>query len=575
MIDPTTCGAQGGTIVVGGGSCLADNNANGIADVCELGTPILAGPPHDIPKNRYISIDALTPNPGLTSFDINVTLTATEVSDGPAVGTSWWAEAPDAACCSAVRPFRPAVAPDWAACPTIHLTGCLIIPTSTYDIVISDGTNRSEAMSTSTQARPSGNKWWCDTVGSFDGMQWSPPNGVVNYDDALAAIKSWQAMPGAPHLSVTDVHPQDPNRIVNFNDVLLIVLGFKGAEYPWGCPLSPCWNRDEGPCPSGASGDTPLMSSPKSSRSDLQVSRVGNLRVPKLMAVDTQVPSTPKVVTASTLSLVSSSEFNMPGDLVDIDVYVDAAADLGGYQLAIDVTGGTTGSVTLESMLVDDLRTDYAFYSVSNISAVSDVAGQIGAASMTGSGIELTAPAYLGTFQVRASADAGGVFHVTFRAIDENFLMDGAANALTDTITGDGIYIGVDVDCTVDAQCDDGNDCTDDTCDAGFCTNVNDDTNACTDGNDCTDDACNAGVCESVNDDTNACTDGNDCTADTCSAGACISTNEPVGTPCNDGLFCTETDTCDGAGTCVGTGNPCPRGEICSEPMDTCLPSLP
>ncbi|MCH9035247.1 MAG: hypothetical protein IID42_12225 [Planctomycetes bacterium] len=37
-------------------------------------------------------------------------------------------------------------------------------------------------------------------------------------------------------MSVTDVHPnlngEQINLVVNFNDVLVVILGFKGQEYP-------------------------------------------------------------------------------------------------------------------------------------------------------------------------------------------------------------------------------------------------------------------------------------------------------------------------------------------------------
>ena len=49
----------------------------------------------------------------------------------------------------------------------------------------------------------------------------------------------------------------------------------------------------------------------------------------------------------------------------------------------------------------------------------------------------------------------------------------------------------------------------------------------------------------------------------------------PAGTPCNDGLFCTATDTCNGSGSCAGTGNPCNDGiactnDSCNEATDSC-----
>jgi hypothetical protein len=227
-----------------------------------LTAPTLAPSPHDILKNRYISIDALSPNAGLVSFDIKATLTSSMVSGVTAIGAEWWAGDPITSwpgvpaatgeCVSVMTSTRPATPPDWSGCDTIHLTGCGIIPTSTYDIVIADIATESAALVASTQAKP-GTKWWGDVVGPFNPVadEWNPPNGTTNIDDAVAAIKTFQdpslVGPGcgaspcnATHLSVTDVQPHGnagqpfgaPNLLVNINDVFGILLGFQGTDFP-------------------------------------------------------------------------------------------------------------------------------------------------------------------------------------------------------------------------------------------------------------------------------------------------------------------------------------------------------
>jgi hypothetical protein len=98
--------------------------------------------------------------------------------------------------------------------------------------------------------------------------------------------------------------------------------------------------------------------------------------------------------------------------------------------------------------------------------------------------------------------------------------------------------------CEGDPECDDANECTTDTCDlkSGQCNN-----DAVADGTPCTGGVCTAGVCEGgVECDKPAdCDDGEECTTDTCDAGVCG--NEPVadGTPCGLG------GTCEG-GVCAG-----------------------
>ena len=65
------------------------------------------------------------------------------------------------------------------------------------------------------------------------------------------------------------------------------------------------------------------------------------------------------------------------------------------------------------------------------------------------------------------------------------------------------------------------------------------------------------------------CNDNNDCTDDTCNVGTgdCVFT--PNSEPCNDGLFCTLTDQCSG-GACVGSGDTCDVTQFCDEATDMC-----
>ncbi len=135
-------------------------------------------------------------------------------------------------------------------------------------------------------------------------------------------------------------------------------------------------------------------------------------------------------------------------------------------------------------------------------------------------------------------------------------------------------------------DCDDGNACTDDSCDpAQGCQHV-DNSDPCDDGLFCTaTDTCSGGVCVGAGDQCpgllcdeiydecvecftpSDCDDGNFCTDDTCGGGVCSNPNNTL--PCDDGLFCTQTDTCSGGG-CVGSGDPCP-GQLCDDVGDVCV----
>ncbi|MFQ5461272.1 MAG: hypothetical protein ACE5E5_01460, partial [Phycisphaerae bacterium] len=97
------------------------------------------------------------------------------------------------------------------------------------------------------------------------------------------------------------------------------------------------------------------------------------------------------------------------------------------------------------------------------------------------------------------------------------------------------------------------------------CVNTNnaapcDDANACTTG-----DTCSLGIC--VGGAPPNCNDGNVCTDDSCDpATGCVNTNNAA--PCDDGLFCTSADVCVG-GVCTGGGaTNCSDADACT--VDTC-----
>ena len=142
--------------------------------------------------------------------------------------------------------------------------------------------------------------------------------------------------------------------------------------------------------------------------------------------------------------------------------------------------------------------------------------------------------------------------------------------------------------CTTAADCDDGNACTTDSCDAGACayatiadcvpcTTAAD----CDDGNGCSTDTCSAnGVCEHVAQEgcipcTTAadCDDRNPCTTDACgAAGSCQISAIPgcqrcdTAADCDDGDPCT-TDGCTG-GVCGHTDVPGCGPEQCGDGID-------
>jgi len=126
----------------------------------------------------------------------------------------------------------------------------------------------------------------------------------------------------------------------------------------------------------------------------------------------------------------------------------------------------------------------------------------------------------------------------------------------------------LDLTCTIDADCDDGNECTTDSCVAGTCSN------SPLNGDECGDDGwCVDGTCFEPDCTANAdCDDLNECTTEACVDYACVVTYVAVETPCtDDGDFCT-VDACDGAGTCESVYDPEIEGcePVCGIVGDTC-----
>ena len=137
---------------------------------------------------------------------------------------------------------------------------------------------------------------------------------------------------------------------------------------------------------------------------------------------------------------------------------------------------------------------------------------------------------------------------------------DGSVCTLGDVCGGGACKAGAPIVCA------DGNDCTDDQCDAktGCVQTFN--IAPCDDGNACsTKDACAKGVCAGA---AVVCDDGNQCTADFCdSSKGCGSVKMQA--TCDDGSKCTELDTCNN-GFCVGVDIACVDDAPCTK--DGCDP---
>ena len=182
-----------------------------------------------VTKNRYVSFDT-----GVLTVERAYHVRMTDSAHFPeSIGDLGWVGAPDGNDTALVVP-DPVFLPSWPA--IVRAGDCEIVPAATYEIrSTSDGVNFDSSVVVETTAAPI-DKFWGDIVGEYNGVAWSPPNGVQNFADPLAAIRTFQGKASSAPMTWADVHPETPNRVVNFDDVLQLVLAFTAEPYPFSAP---------------------------------------------------------------------------------------------------------------------------------------------------------------------------------------------------------------------------------------------------------------------------------------------------------------------------------------------------
>lgn len=192
---------------------------------------LAASAPHNITKNRYISIKPNSANSAPSAIEVRMT-------SGPGTaGLVGWLDAPNANGVS--RIVESAVTRQWNEA-VLHVTGCPIVPAANYEFRTTfDQLLFSPPFAASTAAQPAG-KFYGDSVGDLVGLSWNPPDGFANVNDILASVQYFNGAPSKPHFTVVDLHDQEPNEHINVTDILLSVLAVGGSSYPYavpgGCP---------------------------------------------------------------------------------------------------------------------------------------------------------------------------------------------------------------------------------------------------------------------------------------------------------------------------------------------------
>ncbi len=112
------------------------------------------------------------------------------------------------------------------------------------------------------------------------------------------------------------------------------------------------------------------------------------------------------------ISLSTRSASGPAGARFEVDVFADRVSGLRGYELALALTGGSSGTLEIDDVRVDERRRDYVFAGLKPLTAVDVSAPRIVSLLHEGS-VDSATPAYLATFVYQSSRDASGTFQVT------------------------------------------------------------------------------------------------------------------------------------------------------------------
>lgn len=234
--------------------CDCDLNGNGTPDACEclpVGAPLSEG--EVITKNRYLSFIPDTPGTGCTRTALRVTLVILPAPFDDAEGTVMWVGPPHPISEASGLSDPDATPPtftgarlectphcmDWSDVGLVHAFASAVVPNARYviqAIACACDMENEGSYSGALAVQTSG---WGDMVGDFDGGDWTPPNGVVDFNDLSAVVGKFKNAPEATIKARADVAEDSPDTRVDFLDIARIVDAFRGVSYPFAGP-TPC-----------------------------------------------------------------------------------------------------------------------------------------------------------------------------------------------------------------------------------------------------------------------------------------------------------------------------------------------
>jgi hypothetical protein len=281
---------------------------------------------------------------------------------------------------------------------TVYVSGPEIVPYREYQVRLENYCGIVDGPYSTTTW------WWGDTNNTE----------CVDVDDLTKVVADFacspEGFPVCPGPS-TDLMDCTPNRLTDVDDLTAVVAAFAGVSYPdsTGC-VSPCPGAPSGTGPGCSQGG---MGPEGPQGPEGPMGPIGGESFP------------------ATINLVASTSSIKPNQTVEVKANLAySGTTTRAFQVAVQVSGGTSGSLDLETVTIDDTRTDYQFYGLNDLAA-TDVQGARLAATLFSGFVPGAIQKYLGTFTFRASADATGTFIVTVRPLPETLLRDANSAPVT------------------------------------------------------------------------------------------------------------------------------------------------
>lgn len=124
------------------------------------------------------------------------------------------------------------------------------------------------------------------------------------------------------------------------------------------------------------------------------------------------------------------------------DVFVQNVPELRTYQVKMEVSGGTAGSLTMTDVRIDKNRADYVFSGNEAIDAADQTGSRLGGTLFNGT-VAVAAPKYVGTWRYRPTPDAAGTFKVEIRPNNtETFIQNQENQNLNVSFVGTTLQLG-------------------------------------------------------------------------------------------------------------------------------------